>query len=181
MRRGGYIMMNAMNKQNEYDLCLTILNQQLEALTKIAAAQTLVRDAVKRKQWIDFNMLIESMNSFSFQIEDLEQQRLAIFEDAADNDFAVCRRGGAPTFYAFAMRFPDTERNSLTNVYRRLKMETAKVRFTSDALNAYLTDARILVSGMIDEAYPERRGKIYSKKGSLRSADMRSLVINAQL
>jgi hypothetical protein len=45
----------------------------------------------------------------------------------------------------------------------------------------YLNEARLLVAGFLDAAFPDRKGKIYSRRGVQVQADMRSMVLNKQL
>ncbi|GMO46902.1 MAG: hypothetical protein Ta2B_28670 [Termitinemataceae bacterium] len=181
-------MRNYAVEKTEYERCGEILNGHLEMLAKIAATQILVREAVMAKDWIEFNIHIEAIDSFSAEIKQFEKQRLELFEDEAEEDdmgAPIERRAvsfrSVPSFYTYVMRFSNSERAVLTETYRKLKMEVAKVQCENNALSSYLQDAQIFIAGIIQEAFPARRSKIYGKNGAVRNADMRSMVINAQL
>ena len=84
-------------------------------------------------------------------------------------------------FYAFAARLPEQERRELSELYRRIKMRTLGVRFANDSLTDYLDETQAVVSGFLEAVFPDRRGKIYSRKGTQVSPDMRSMVLNQTL
>ncbi|GMO31060.1 MAG: hypothetical protein Ta2F_06170 [Termitinemataceae bacterium] len=171
-------------EESEYSVCIGIFEKQLAVLSKISQAQSMVRNAVMHKKWIEYNMLLESMNSLSGTIQDLEERRMKLFDDSVyeTNSVRPVRSENLPpTFYTFVMRFNDDERSHLCSLYRQLKNQASKVHFENTALNEYLDEQRVFISHVISEAYPQRRGKLYNKKGILRKADMRSIVINARL
>jgi hypothetical protein len=85
---------------------------------------------------------------------------------------------GGQRFYDFVQRFPADERQILCALYRRIKFETARLRFSSEALAAYLGEARAFVSGMLEAAFPEKRGKIYGRSGTERSAKLGGIVLD---
>jgi hypothetical protein len=80
--------------------------------------------------------------------------------------------------YAFASRLPETERRQFTDLYRGLRLRAMKLRAASDSLLLYLNEAKTTVDGFIDAAFPERKSKLYSRRGMQIAADMRCMVLN---
>ena len=80
--------------------------------------------------------------------------------------------------YAFASRLPETERKQFTDLYRGLRLRAMKLRAASDSLLLYLNEAKTTVDGFIDAAFPERKSKLYSRRGMQIAADMRCMVLN---
>ncbi|GHV82820.1 hypothetical protein AGMMS50212_01600 [Spirochaetia bacterium] len=171
----------AANAVGEAEVCSQVLKAEIELLTKIAAAQTLVENAVKDKEWVNFGTLIEDMGRLAEQENELEQRRVELFNKFEKGGGSFLGQSGSTRFYAFVMRFPHDERRVLTDLYRSLKMLAAKIQFTNDALSNYLNEQRLLISGVIETIYPERKGNFYGRQGTLKTADMRSLVLNKQL
>jgi len=163
---------------NGYEHCLALFSAELEILARMQAAQTLVHGAVRRKEWVDFNTVIDSMKALGVKLEELEQQRAALFERIEAGKTG--KASGQIRFYDFAATLPAGERTLITELFRRLKRESARVRFASDALSAYLYDAKTLVAGLLEAAFPEKRGKLYGRAGIPRQADMRSIVFNKE-
>ncbi|MDR1363817.1 MAG: hypothetical protein LBJ35_07210 [Spirochaetaceae bacterium] len=152
-----------------------VLNSELEAIIEAAAAQLLVSEAVKRRDWIDFNTSIETVKALTTRFEALEQQRIALtpLEGRPDG-----KHDSGRNFYAFAQSFPEEERRALCDLYRRMKSEAAKLRFSAEALANYLGESRLLVSGLLGAVFPEKRGKIYGKSGMERNADFGGIVLD---
>ena len=151
----------------EFARCEAVLNAELMALAEAGEVQTLVSEAVKRRDWVDFDASIGAINRIGARIEELEKERLALMPGVTGSGF-----------YQFAGRFPDNERRILCGLYRQVKMEAARARFAAAALASYLGGARSLVSGMIEAAFPEKRGKIYGRSGVERSAKLDGLVLD---
>jgi hypothetical protein len=148
------------------------LESELEAVTEAQAAQALVSEAVKRREWIDFNASIETVRALSARIDEIENRRLELTRDGGGIS------GAGLSFYDFVRRFSNDERQILCGLYRQLKFEAARLRFSSEALAAYLGEARLLAAGLLEAAFPEKRGKIYGRSGAERSAKLGGIVLD---
>jgi hypothetical protein len=101
-------------------------------------------------------------------------------------DTATVTESTAPTtahpqearLYAFASRLPEMERRQFTELYRGLRLRAMKLRVASDSLLLYLNEAKTTVDGFIDAAFPERKSKLYSRRGMQIATDMRCMVLN---
>lgn len=80
--------------------------------------------------------------------------------------------------YAFASRLPETERRQFTDLYRGLRLRAMKLRAASDSLLLYLNEAKTTVDGFVNAAFPERKSKLYSRRGTQIATDMRCMVLN---
>jgi hypothetical protein len=167
-----------MKKDKEGKDCLKILKAETELLKKIGSIQIFVKNAVINREWVDFELLLNSLSALSAEFEILEAERVRLFTGLA-------RHGGEEEpgagFYALVTRLPGAERKELTELYRRMKMETFKIRLTNDTLMQYLNEARATVAAFLDAAFPDRKGRIYSRQGVHIQADMRSMVLNQRL
>jgi hypothetical protein len=154
--------------------CAAMLRKEIELLGKIPALQTLVRDAVINREWADYEAYLESIGKIGADFEVLETARNKLFGDLTPDEGA----GEKKHFYAVSARLPDHERNELTALYRQLKMQTLQIRLANDTLMEYIKATKEAISGMLESAYPDRKGKIYSRNGIEREADMKSVVLN---
>jgi hypothetical protein len=162
----------------EYRRCQAVLERERELVAEIAGIQNLVRKAVINRQWMDFESHMETLGQIGAQFDAVDQERVRIFSSFAGGGNRPKTEDDAFGFYALASRFPPEERKAITDVYRSLKMETAKVRLENDALMNYLSEARLLVTGFLEAAFPDRKGRIYSRSGVQVQTDMRSMVLN---
>jgi hypothetical protein len=151
-----------------------VLLKEIEILERIPPLQKLIRDAVIKREWTDYEVLMQSLGEIGAQFEILDAEREALFTALAD--------GEEPgSFYAWAARLPAKEREEISGLYRKLKVITLQIKISSDTLMEYLREAKSAVAGLLERAYPDRRGKMYSRRGTEREADMRSVMVNRSL
>ena len=151
-----------------------LLLKEIEVLERIPPLQRLIRDAVIKREWTDYEVLMQSLGEIGVQFEILDTEREALFTTLADGE-------EPESFYAWAARLPDREREEISGLYRKLKMITLQIKIANDTLMEYLREARSTVTGLLEKAYPDRRGKMYSRRGIEREADMRSVMVNRSL
>jgi hypothetical protein len=162
----------------EYGECLLILKQEHELLQKIGQLQNLVKNAITNREWADFEGYLGSMAAIGDEFEALDLERIQIFTNFSKR-LGFNHEGVG--FYSFAARLPEPERKELSELYRRIKMLTLGVRFTNDSLTGYLNEAQTIVCGFLEAVFPARRGKLYTRKGTQVTPDMRSMVLNQSL
>jgi hypothetical protein len=156
-----------------FERCTEVLERERALAAKIAEMQALTKKAAFNRQWLDFEARMEALEQAGAQFEELDRERDGIFTSVAGPS-----RGETSGFYAFVSRLPVNEREALTNTYRNLKMEIMKIRLENESLTNYLAEVRFLVEGFLDAAFPDRKGRMYSRSGVQIKADMRSVVLN---
>ncbi|MDR2247144.1 MAG: hypothetical protein LBE17_10845 [Treponema sp.] len=161
------------DKTCEYNRCTAVLERERELVTEIAGMQSVIRKAVLNRQWVDVETHLAALGQIGAQFEALDQERIRIFTSLLGKHGEDARG-----FYALASRFPPDERQAITGVYRSLKTEARKVRLESGALMKYLNEASLVVAGLLEAAFPDRKGTIYSRSGAQVYADMRSMVVD---
>jgi hypothetical protein len=157
--------------------CADVLRQETALLERLSAAQEVVRNAVFAREWVDLETLLARLAAYGNDFELLEAERSRLFAEFSNTGN---EREGIG-FYALASRLADADRRELTELYRRLKLDALKVRLANDALTTYLQDAKATLSGFMDAAFPDRKGRIYSRKGKAVHAEMSSIVLDRSL
>jgi hypothetical protein len=155
----------------QYKAFETVLMCEIELLAKIPPLQNLIRDAIVNREWADYEALMESVGKIGERFGALEAKRETLAARLSGGN-------GQEHFYAWTARLPERERNTLTTLYRNLKMETLQIKLSNDTLMEYLKEARSAVSGILESAYPERRGTLYTRDGTSADPDMKSVVLN---
>jgi hypothetical protein len=146
-----------------------VLSKEIELLGKIPPLQSLLRDAVSNREWADYEMLMESVGRVGGDFVRRVAERAALGGELG---------GEGETFYAVSARLPEKERAELGSLYRRLKMETLQIRLSNDTLMDYLKETKAAISAALENACPERKGKIYSRSGAEKEAELKSVVLN---
>ncbi|MDR2740376.1 MAG: flagellar protein FlgN, partial [Treponema sp.] len=158
---------------SEYNTCVGILKGEIEILGKISFLQDSVRTAVMNRDWTDFESLLGALQEYARQFEVLEEERVRFFSALGETNPGIDEKTG---FYAFTARLPEAERTELTAAYRKLKTETLKMRLLNNSLMEYLNEARTTVAAFLEAVFPDRKGRLYSRRGIQKPADMRSMV-----
>jgi hypothetical protein len=159
-----------------YDACSQVLGRETELLCDIEAAQKRVWDAVVKREWADFEALMAGMGKIGAELGRLEDERTGLVRElAADSG------GGGDDFYGMAALLPARERHELMEKYRGLKMAGLRVRTANESLVAYMAGIKTTMAGFIEAAFPDRKGRVYSRSGAVVPQDMRSMVLNRRL
>jgi hypothetical protein len=148
-----------------YNRCVSVLNEEIEILREISAAQKKVRQTVINREWADFDTHDKELNRLGVEFERLEDERVLLFP-------------AETPFYAAILELPIEERVELSRLYRELKMETLKMRALNETFLVYLNEAKNLAAAYLETVCPARGGKLYTRKGRKVSQDLRSIVIN---
>jgi hypothetical protein len=155
--------------------CADILKKETALLECLAATQEVVRTSVFARDWTDLDAMLSRLDLYGKEFEQLEIERASVFGELGGN------AGESAGFYALVSRLDVTARKELADLYRKLKLDTLKVRLANDALSTYLSDARATLAGFLEAAFPDRRGRIYSRRGAQVHPEMRSIVLNRSL
>jgi hypothetical protein len=166
-----------MNANWDSKRCTAVLKGQIELLKKISAAEDTVRKAVMKREWTDFDEKTREVNRLGEEFSSLEEERAKLFSALTSKGEDVWVIEERP-FYSSIMTLPVEERRELSCLYRELKMETMKMRALNETFLAYLNEARTLTSAYLEAVCPARGGKLYTRKGSKASQDLRSIVFN---
>jgi hypothetical protein len=166
-----------------YEACSQVLGRETELLCGIEAAQKQVWDAVINREWTDFEALLSMMDRIGVELGGLEEERERIIHELAEplvppapGSFAEPLAPGS--FYRLISGLPEAERKELTGLYRELKMAGIRVRIANENLLSYIAEVKATMTGFIEAAFPDRKGKVYARNGAVVPADMRSMVLN---
>jgi hypothetical protein len=167
-----------MTTSQSYTECALLLRQEIELLEKISALQAQVKNAIINREWTDFEDRFESLAAIGDEFEALDLERAEVFSRFAKE--LGLNEEDAP-FYRCAARLPEPERRELSGLYRRIKMRTVEVRMANESLTKYLSEMQTVASGFLEAVFPDRKGRIYTRQGTLAAPDMRSMALNRSL
>jgi len=168
----------------EFERCRDILLRESELVQNVGDLQNVIYSEVVGRDWTDFEAHFEALEEMRKELATLEGERERIFSghlgERVSGDADTAEADASSRFYAFVARFSPEQRAEISEVYRGLKVQTLKVRSTSETLMSYIAASRATMAGFFDAAFPKaaRTGKTYSPYGTQVSNDMRSMVLN---
>jgi hypothetical protein len=173
--------MESPHESSVYDFCAASLREEAALAARIAEIQGLVRAAVIRREWTDFEGHLAELARLGeeFAALDLARQRyFATATGAPEAPGVQSGREGGGGFYALVSRFPPEARREICALYRQLKLGILKIRLENEALARYLNEGQTTVAAFLDAAFPDRKGRLYSRRGKQVPPDMRSILLN---
>jgi hypothetical protein len=162
-----------------FNECVHILTVEIEALDRITSLQKQVRSAAQVRDWDGVEACNDALGDIGTEFEKLEARRLVFFSMLSGT--TTSGDGGEVTawdFTLFAMRFPQEERRRLLELYRLLRARAFSIRCANDAMTRYFAEMRTTAEAILDAAFPERRGSLYTRSGRRAGANLGGLVLN---
>lgn len=132
-----------------------VLTEEKSILENVLLIQKSVRKAINDKNWTELmkHMSAVNISMDSFNRLDEEREELAV-----------------------AVKAGDEEVSSILTEVRGLLV---KCRAENKALSDYINITRNFVKGIIDEALPQSKAKVYSRNGNIVQDKPHSVVLNA--
>jgi len=158
--------------------CIVILQKEIALLERLEAAQKVVSETVFSRDWTDMDALFTRLDEYGKEFESLEKERAKLFSELGRE---LGFEQEKPGFYALATRLDPETRREMTDLYRRLKLDVLKIRLANENLHHYIASNRSIISDFLQAAFPDRKGKLYSRHGREVHAEMRSIVLDRSL
>ncbi|HOM23567.1 MAG: flagellar protein FlgN [Treponemataceae bacterium] len=164
--------------EEKVTLCLQLLREEVALIERISATQEILRSALSNREFEDLHVVLERLQNYNEEFVALEEKRNTLFKELA-HELEVDPL--TTPFYGIVCRLPEPERREITDAYRQLKIGTLRVRLANETLQDYVTFSRSLLQEVLQVAFPDRRGKMYTPDGKERHPEMRSLILNKTL
>ena len=144
---------NEMNKgMDDFEL---ILNKEDEVLTSMSEKQVEFKAAVKEKNWEKLTSVINEINLQADSFVEIDGQRESVQSKMQASEIK-----------------PYMERLC------EMRGKLLKWKIENKALEKYVGITRDFIKGIVDNALPQTRNKVYSKKGMIVQPQPQSVVVN---
>jgi hypothetical protein len=134
-----------------------VLKEEKEILEKVFSAQQFVRKSINDKDWTGLMKFMSEVNILMDKFNRLDEEREALAGNIASDD---------------------SESAAMLTEVRGLLV---KCRAENKALSDYINITRNFVKGIIDNALPQSKAKVYSRNGNIVQSQPHSVVLNALL
>ncbi|RQV98513.1 MAG: hypothetical protein EH225_13190 [Calditrichaeota bacterium] len=137
-----------------------------------------MEEDVKARDWIALQRSTETVKSLSEKISKKDMQRDRLYRllcektDSSDDD----------SFYSVATRAYGTESRELCDIFRIIKNEARSLKAMNKNFETFIHSRKTLISEIMEELVPDRKGAIYDRKGlASHKNSSSSLVLNRHL
>ena len=156
---------------------LDTLTTETVLLEKYRDREEELRMYMKEKNWQDMNQLLERLDLLSNEINSMDTRRDILFKEMLE-EHGVNQKGD---FYQLVVRLPQPYQDKLASVFRRMKVTIAQIESISWAIDIYIRTIGDSMNQILNEFYPHRKGKIYSRNGRQVPVESNPLIFNREL
>ncbi len=156
------------------DCFCQVMRKEAALFEIILAEEKLMTLAIRERKWESLEKAIRGIDALEGELAQVESEREGIF-DILKKDAGL---GADANFYTWAVRLPTDIRDGITELYRCLKSRAMAARAQGTAIAGYLTESRTVLAGIMEELFPQRRGKIYDKRGGHRESEMTKVILD---
>ncbi len=150
----------------------TVLEKQITLLTDLYACQKRMYESVLVRDWGQLQKELSESSAMAQTFKNLDDERIAILRILGP-DMDV--ENG---FYRVTALFDEQDRMTINSRYREMKRLLLLSKTENDVFTTYITNAKSILSGMLDTVISGRKNKIYTRNGALASTNVESVVLN---
>jgi alanyl-tRNA synthetase len=149
------------------------LRKETRTLKDYSDLQKSLQQAINKRKWTELNKEIDALRLLADKIEALEEDRIQAYQMLKGSLQAREREG----FTEIVARLPAEDRDELIGLYRHLKAAVIRVKASAGLLNYYVQSMSEALRQILEELFPHRKGKMYSRTGKPKEAGDESLML----
>ena len=149
------------------------LRAEARSLKDFADLQKGLQQAISKRPWTELSKEIDALRQLAEKIETLEEDRIQAYQTlksslkADEND----------SFTEIVAHLPAKDRDELLALYRHLKAAVIRVKASAGLLNYYVQSMSDALRQILEELFPHRKGKMYSRTGKPKEPGDESLML----
>ena len=150
-----------------------ILVRENDLLNAILSEQRLIRETVTNRDWERLDNSIQRIQGLSEQFTQFEAYRAKLVFNFTGNEKL--------DIYQIAHLFSLDLRQTVLENFRLMKQKLAVSKIENDALSDYIRVTKDFLQGVFNNAVPQARNTVYSKKGRIVNAMPESVVLDRMM
>jgi hypothetical protein len=143
-------------------------------LNDYAARLQMLQRTIGQRDWDAVQKDIASLRNLAGEVETAEAERVEAFRALKAEHFLPAEE----SFDRVTEGLEAQERDRLRELARRLKIGVVRVKGSSGLLGYYVRSALQARHQVLEELYPHRKGRLYSRSGRTRSTADESLMLD---
>ncbi len=154
------------------------MTQEISLFSRYKEEFNNIKKFIIEKEWISLQRTVEDMKSISLKIEQYDTTRDILYKE-------LCILTGSndkDSFYSVISKVHKEGGEEIRDIYRIVKNEAKSIKVLNEGLNRFIQTKKSLVTEIIEELVPDRKGTIYNRKGfSSGDGNSSSLILNKHL
>jgi len=166
-----------MGTESSTVLLARAMTEERELFHRFAEEEAGLTRIVQDRDWQRLERSLADLERLAGAIEAAEQRRHQRYQELKQQ-LGVGDRAG---FALVVSRMPESERVGLAGCHEELRGAVGRVRTLTASLAYYFRYIKESVEQVLVEAFPHRRGRIYSRRGRPTEAGTDPVVVNHSL
>ena len=162
--------------QETVESLIAAMAAEVACFEAYVAAQRSFNTALHERDWVALQSAMGLVDDISHALAARESARAEVFELLRAE--LGCEASG---LYRLALLVSEPQRSDLTDLYRKLKITAMRAKFEIASASDFASTNKNLMQAVLEELFPEKKGRIYGRSGKAVQPGMDSLVVNAAL
>jgi hypothetical protein len=154
-----------------------IINSEADCLDGLAEEQKRFAEAVAKRDWTGLQFVMGRLRENSERLAEVESHRYTLWNNVRSSS-GLSEEAGITRVL---LQMPEPERTKLSDAVRRLKVSVLRARVEGAAVGEFVTSAAGTLKSVIEELYPDQKGRIYGRSGHAVEAGSRPIVLDTAL
>ena len=150
------------------------MEEETRLLGDYAARLAALQGSVGGRNWEEVEKGIAALRSLAGEIEGVEAARVQAYRSLK----ASLRLSGEEPFDLVASRLGPPAKGELLDLHRKLKIAIIRVKGASGLLGYYVRSIADARRQALEELFPHRKGRLYSRSGRAKATADESLVLD---
>ena len=137
------------------------MKEEAELLEKLSALEAELGRFARERDWTRLDGTLCEVKTMGEKASQADQLRAVVYEKIKRS----CRAQRAETFQEVLARVPAEEWGSLPELHRRVRMAVEKIKSLTGCLDTYISSAVNTLDRVLEEIFPDRQNKVYTRTG----------------
>ena len=156
---------------------IALMGKEILLLNEFEQTEQMVRQYIRESDWGKLNTTLKMIDSLSDSIDEVEEQRHSVYQKLR----SLVGEGPNTNFYQVVVHLDPETREECASLYRGLKMAVIKIQGITWSIDAHIRAVSNTIGSFLDEVFPHRKGRMYSKQGTAKVGDTGPMVVNQSL
>ncbi len=153
------------------------MRAEIQLFDNFTVIEERLNSLAKKKKWLEMQKVLDDLNHVAGEIEKTEERRNLLYL-SCKNHFQLSEED---SFQSFLAKVPSDQRSILAELHHQIKKKLLKIKSLSSGLIYYFACMQDSIAQVLDEIFPHRKGKFYSRQGETTESNDHAVVINQQL
>ncbi len=161
---------------DKLQILLNAIEREASSFEAYVEGQHAFSKALGLRDWPALERAMAELEAKAGLIMEAESARAAA-ETFVKLEFGILDEG----IDRIAFTVPEPTRSVLIDLHRRLRIAAMRARLENSALGDYAAASRELLGAVLEELFPEKKGKIYGRSGRTIQSNHDAILLNTAL